>query len=338
MQLDYQAKLFEVIKNRIDGSESLGNVLSEVLSISTDAVYRRYRGETLFTIYEIQKISEHFNISMDMIFGISKNQVLFEYQPLTNYDFNMEVYLESLLFGLKRMKNQGNPSLIMTVNNTPFFQLLNFPYLVRFKLYFWAKTHLQVKEYVNKKFKHERFSDKAFQLGKEVLQCYNSIPSKELVDPELLRGFAREIYYYYSAQQFEDPSYAIWLYDELIKFIGHLKDQCAQGKKFIFGTQAPAEGNSFEVYHNETLNAVTSIFYNTNESKGLYMAHNFMNSLHSTDKEYVSDSKMIIDKIISQSSKISVTNEKERNHYFAQLEKMILNFKTRIQLDLDEQF
>lgn len=51
MLKDHQSALFEIIKRKINGENSLGDALGEVLSLSNDAVYRRYRGETQLTIH-----------------------------------------------------------------------------------------------------------------------------------------------------------------------------------------------------------------------------------------------------------------------------------------------
>jgi hypothetical protein len=334
MLQDYQSEIFEIIKRKLKGNDSIGNAVGEVLSISQDAVYRRYRGETQLTIYELEKLSKHYDISIDSLFGKNKSKVLFDFQPLSDINFSMDNYLERFLIGLKAIKAHKNPEMIITVNNTPLFQLLNFPHLVRFKLFFWAKTHLQVKEYQNVLFQYERISDKTFNIGKEILFHYNTIPSKEIYDPELLRGFAREIYYYYNAHQFKDPTYAVVLLDTLEKFLDHLKEQANVGKKFIFGTQAPASGNDFEMYHNETFNAATTIYYKNDEFEGIHFAHNLMNSLHTTDPIYITDSLGILRKQLANSSLISVINEKERNTYFHQLQNMVSGFRKKIELDL----
>jgi hypothetical protein len=60
-----------------------------------------------------------------------------------------------------------------------------------------------------------------------------------------------------------------------------------------------------------------------------------MNYLHTSDEVYVSDTKKILDKQLANSSLVSVVNEKERNSYFYDLEKMILSFKARIEADIN---
>ena len=335
MQADYQKTIFEIIKRQTQGQDSLGNVVGDVLSLSADAVYRRYRGETHLTIYELEKLCKHFNISLDSLFEINKNKVIFEFQPLSEFDFSMDLYLESMRKALLQIKEQKNPKIIILVNNTPIMQLLNYPHLVRFKLFFWAKTHLQVKELQDQKFKYEKISPESFNTGLDALKMYNSIPSKEIYDPELLRGFVREVYYYFESEQFEDPQYAIYILDLLDRFVDHLKAQAEVGKKFVSTTEPPASGNDFEMYHNETLNGNTTIHYKTDDYQGLYVGHNLLNSVYTTDKAYIDDTLSVLNKQLANSSVISSVNEKERNNYFSQVKRMIESFKKKIELEVN---
>ena len=337
MRADHQATIFELIKHKLDGKDSLGNVLSEILSISQDAVYRRYRGETLFTIYELEKISKHFDISLDALFGTKKHTILFDFQPLEAYEFSMARYLEKILDGLNFVKSQKNPELIITVNNIPMLQLLNFPHLVRFKLYFWAKTHLEMTEYRDQPFAYQKLPEETFAIGKEVLRIYNSIPSSELYDTSFLRGFIREVYYYFHAHHFVDPGYAVYLLELLERFVNHLEHQAKIGKKFTFGNEPPASGNSFKMYHNETINGNGATLYKSDDYTGLYITHNLLNFLHTSDQIYVQDSFNVVNKQIANSSMISSTNEKERNVFFHQIKSLIAKTRSKMELELSEE-
>jgi hypothetical protein len=309
-------------------------VLSDILSISSDAVYRRLRNETALTIQEVKKLCIHYNISFDALCTIGDGKVVFSYPPLDTFDFGLESYLEGILNAFHKLKQLSGGEIILSVNNIQFFQLLNFPQLMRFKLYFWAKTHLQIEEYRDQMFKHEKTSETAFSLGKEILQIYNSIPSKEIYDPEFMRGFLRQIHYYYTSHLFEDPSYALFLHDRILLLSSHLEAQANCGKKFMYGTQAPANGNDFEMYLNETINSDATFYYKGKELQGVYLTHNIMNYLETTDENYVNDSKLIIDKQMANSSLISIVNEKERKNFFYEFNKTINSFKKKLDADL----
>lgn len=334
MKQDIQTTLFQLLKQKIAGEESIGNALSDVLSISSDAVYRRLRNETPLTIQEVKKICNHYNISIDALCEIGEGKVVFSYPPLNTFDFSLESYLEGILKAFQKLKTLSEAEIILSVNNVQLFQMMNFPQLVRFKLYFWAKTHLQIGDYKDLPFKHEKTSDTAFSYGKEILQIYNAIPSKEIYDPEFMRGFLRQIHYYYKAHLFEDPEYSLFLYDRVLLMSAHIKEQANFGKKFMYGTQAPANGNSFEMYLNETINSDATFYYSGKELQGVYLTHNIMNYLETTNENYVSDSKLIIDKQLANSSLLSIVNEKERNNFFFEFDRTINSFKKKIEADM----
>ena len=313
----------------------MGYVLSDVLHVSQDAAYRRLRGETALTIFEVQKICKAFDISFDALIEQKAGNVVFGYTPLNAFDFSLESYLEGILESFRRLKSLEDPRIILTINNVHFFQLINVPQLLRFRLFFWAKTHLQIPEYQNMLFRHEKITERAFELGHNIVAAYNSIPSVEIFDPELMRGFMRQILYYFKSNMFEDPSYALFLCDRAIMFSQHLKAQADCGKKFIYGTQAPEQGNQFEMYLNETINSDAAFYYESKDKKGLYVTHNIMNYLQTTDEQYVSDTKQVLDKQLANSSLISVVNEKERNNYFFEFEKTINMFRKKIEADIE---
>lgn len=335
MQADPQKRIFEIIKRQTQGEDSLGNVVGNILSISQDAVYRRFRGETHLTILELKKLCQHFNISLDTLFEINTNKVIFEFQPLSDFDFSMDLYLKTINQALTNISKYKNPELTILVNNTPVMQLLNYPHLVRFKLFFWAKTYLKLEEFKDQKFKYQKISSESFNIGYEALKMYNAIPSREIYDFEFLGGFAREVFYYYEAEQFEDPSYAVYMFDLLQRFIDHLQGQAKAGKKFVSTLEPPTVGNEFEMYLNETLNGNTTIYYKTEELEGVYIGHNLLNSVHTADKAYVDDTVSTLEKQISNSSLISVVNEKQRNRFFAQIKRRIETYKNKVQADLE---
>jgi hypothetical protein len=335
MKPDVQTTLLEIIKNRIVGSDTIGNVLSDVLHISSDAAYRRNRGETPFTIHEVQKLCKHFNISFDALSEIAENKVLFEYSPLYNYDFSLENYLEGMLNALRNLGLCTDPKITLTTNNIAIFQLLNFPHLTRFRLYFWAKTYLHVEEYKDALFEEEKLTENAYSMGYEILQRYVKIPSIECYDPEFMKGLVRQIQYYANAHLFKDPEYPLQLLDEMIMMIGHIKEQAALGKKFIYRQQPPAVGNEYELYINDTINADNTFYYSSKEQDGLYLTHNHLNYLHTTNPTYISESKSILDKQLASSSLVSLINESQRNAFFHKLEKHINTARAKIALDLE---
>lgn len=331
--MEQQKQLLKLIQERTKGKASIGRTLVEVLGISRDAAYRRYRLETEFSLSELIKIQQHFNISIDGLLGNTRNTVLFNYKQESNELFSMEAYLHEIQNSLELLSKQEKPCIVLTINNTPFFQLFHFPSLLRFKLYFWAKNLLQVKALQKIKFRDFYFSMELSQTAHQILTLYNSIPSVELYDPDLFRGFAREIYYYYNSNEI-DAGEAKTLYADMLSLLKHLKEQADNGKKRLYRTKSQPSDASFDMYHNEMLNAIALFYYEAKGIQGLSVAHNFLNPLSTDNLQYVADSKKILDQLLRSSQKISKTNAKGRSQYFDQIEKTIKSYQDKLHSDV----
>lgn len=172
-----QAKLFKLIKHSLREDESMRLVVSDLLSLSTDEVYRRIRQETLLTIEELCKLFIHFDISFYSLMEMKAGSAVFSYLNLKEGQFTVEKYLEGILKGLSRLKSAKDATIYLSVNNVYFFQALNFPQIIRFRWFFLAKTHLMLPDFKTKRFAHDKTSSEAFYMGREILSVYNRIPT-----------------------------------------------------------------------------------------------------------------------------------------------------------------
>ena len=68
--MNLQQQFFDQLKEKIPTHLSLIEELSSLLNISDDSVYRRIRGDKELSFSEMQKLSGHFNISLDAIFSL----------------------------------------------------------------------------------------------------------------------------------------------------------------------------------------------------------------------------------------------------------------------------
>ena len=65
MTNELQTRLLEQISNKYQRKSEAVDILSNLLSIGKDAVYRRLRGDTLLTPDEIGQLAKAFDISLD---------------------------------------------------------------------------------------------------------------------------------------------------------------------------------------------------------------------------------------------------------------------------------
>ncbi len=221
----------------------------------------------------------------------------------------------------------------MSINDTPIFQMFNQPHLTRFKFFFWAKTYLKIPAYENELFRREKIDKKVLMISIEAHNIYNSIPTTEVYSLETLQGTLRQIQYYLEAHLFEEPAYALELCDNLTTLVLHMKKQAEIGRKFAFGNEPPEAGNPFEMYYNETFIADNTYVVQSNSGAMVYLTHNIMNYLYTTDPYYIGESEFVLERLISNSTLISQVNVKDRNRYFAELEQNIAQFRKKIEVN-----
>ncbi len=333
---DLQQLLFNSIKDTFLNGEKLSDIIQMDLSISSDAAYRRIRGDVPLTIYETKILTEKYELSFDNIGDFKTDKVIFDYKPLSNIEFNFAGYLTNLRDTLRRVKSKENPHLYISVKDTPILQLFNFPHLTRFKFFFWAKSFLRIEDYKDKKFGHEKIDPKVLAIGIETHNLYNSMPTTELYCPETLKGTLRQIEYYFESDLFEDTNYVIVLLDNLLELSGHLQKQAEIGHKFVYKNEPnDAESSKINMYYNDTYLPDSTYYIEFEDSSQTIFTHNIMNTITTDDPVYNKDTKMILDRLMDNSTLISVTSTKVRNKFFSSLNKTINNFKRRIQLELE---
>lgn len=314
-----QSKLFDQVRTALGPEESLGYVLSDLLSLSTDAVYRRFRNNTPMTIYEVEKVCAHFNISFDALFEKDRRKIDFDYLDAPSEEFSMDHYLRGILASMQDLNKLSKAKLFLMVNNVHFFQAFNFPEIVHFRLFFWAKAHLMLPEFLPKKFELKTISKEAFHDGRAILHIYNQMETVEIVDREMMRGYLRQIAYAWESGWFKDTEQVLALLDSVERWIEHFMKQAEMGKKFTVGTSAPASGCILHLFLNDTVNTDTTFYYESEHKKGVYLIHNILNYLHTNNERYLADTKSVIDRQLLNANLISGVNQKDRHKYFQEI-------------------
>ncbi|MFK8044084.1 MAG: hypothetical protein AB8B72_01215 [Crocinitomicaceae bacterium] len=335
-KLDIQDALLQKIEAKLEGNKKMVDVIMDTLNVSMDAAYRRMNGKVALTIFETQILLDTFDLNIGNLGTYKKDKIIFDYKPLSRIDFNFESYLTGLRDTLKDLKHLKNPKFTVSVNETPVFQLFNFPHLTRFKFFFWAKSYLQIPEYVNAKFKREKIDKRVLSIGIEAHNLYMSVPSTEMYCSETLRGILRQIEYYFDSGIFEDSDYALELLDNVSGLAKHINHQAEVGHKFVVGNEPnTAEQTAFSMYLNDTY-LPDNTYYLQHENGALtYFSHNIMNFIMTQNPDYNSDTKMILDRLLDNSRLISKTGHKERVMFFNSLEKAIDQLRKKILFSIE---
>ena len=83
MANEFQTRLLEQIAKKYQRKSEAVDILSSLLSIGKDAVYRRLRGDTLLTPDEISLLAKEFYISLDSLVLDNTSSVFFNFSAFT---------------------------------------------------------------------------------------------------------------------------------------------------------------------------------------------------------------------------------------------------------------
>ena len=237
---------------------------------------------------------------------------------------------------MRKIKKLKNPRFTVSINETPIFQLFNYPHLTRFKFFFWSKSYLNLPEFRNRKFKREKADRNLMQIGTEAHNLYNSIPSTELYCAETLRGILRQLEYYFESDFFENKSYVLKLLENLSGLSKHMKHQAEVGHKFAVGNEPNfSENSKFSMYWNATYLPDNTYHVGHDDGETTFFTHNIMNMIKTKNIDYNSDTKLILDRLIKNSVLISLNASKERNKFFSSLEHAIFSLRKKVELAME---
>lgn len=329
--MDIQNKLFDQIKAKLTPEIPLGKALMEDLDLSRDSAYRRARGETSLSPEEIRLLCRKYEISFDKILGVAGQSVTFQFNPIQRSEFTFNRYLQGINDGFSRMSAQRWQRLYVSNLDLIIFQLLNIPSLMRFKLFYFAKTYLQIPSLEGETYHKDWKGDISEDLLRDTLQKYIRIPSVEVIGFEAGKGLVREIVTFYEMGHIASKEDAIYLLDEVQNLMNHNKNQAEISKKFIIGQPVVVEDGNFSLNLHETYLQDNTFIAETNAYRMLYITHNMMNYLYTIDADYVHKSYHIFQSMLKNCKPISSQNPAHRNSYFASIQAFIAKAKQRLE-------
>ncbi|MBL4752099.1 MAG: hypothetical protein JKY52_00670 [Flavobacteriales bacterium] len=317
-----QNVFFQQIKDRLPSHLALVDEIADTLDISNDSAYRRIRGETSLGFEEIAALAAKHGISLDGLAGSNSDTVAFRYQPLHEEMFSFEEYMASVLADTRKIEQMDGATMTYVANDIPFFQLFGVHEVASFKLFVWTKTILNYSEHKGKKFTMlEGFSDRVRELGNQLIESYCNIPSIEVFHSGSLDSTLNQLEYYYVSGLFEKKGDALVLCDKLSELVEHMQRQAEVEVKFPFGKELP-EGTlelrrgNYQLYYNEVLHTDNTILASCGDFKMAYLTNNGHNSLMTTNPVFHDNAERAVKNLLSKSSLVSGTSEKERNRIF----------------------
>ena len=327
-ETDLQKELFVLIKNTLPSHISLVDAIADLLNISYDSVYRRIRWEKPISLNELKILCEHFHISLDQVLQVKNESVVFNAPEINGSDPDFRVYLKGVLGQMKYFNSFEKREMLYQCKDAPIFYYYLFPEIGAFKTFCWLKTIINHPDYQDKTFSFQEFPfEDCNQIGQQILKEYNILPSTELWTFESLNSTMNQVEYYRDAGLFKTKEDLIMVIDSLNKTLNHLQEQANAGVKFMPGAAVVNNKVLFKFCLNEVLLGNNTIICNLDEQRLSIITYNALNYLITKDERFGKIQLHGFNTLVSRSTIISGTGEKERNKFFRVQREKILQLK-----------
>lgn len=327
---DLQKIFFEQIRERFPADASFVHEIAELLSISNDSAYRRIRGEKALDLIDLQKLASAFNISIDALFKLKGNKILFDYHTLEPDKLGIKEWLGLILADTKRIYEASSREIIYAAKDPPVFHNFQIPELAAFKLFFWQKTLCNFPEFKGKKLRLDDADMETINIGRQLLSVSNKIPTIEIWNEDTFNITLRQIEYYMVSGYFEKEDDILNLCDKLEKWIRHLSDQAEHGFKYMYGEAVDGIENSFSMYENEVVLNDNTILVRRDDVTKVYLTFNTLSLLVSQSPVFCANVDSYFNKLIRKSNLMSVSGAKARNRFFNKLLLTINDFRNKV--------
>jgi len=325
-----QKRLINLVGTVIPNKNNLVDVLADLLEISTDSAYRRIRNETALSIYEVEKICSHFNISFDAISNVDNyKSVSFHYNPLESVDDLMN-YLSSIRDDMKIIAASEDGRILYAAEDVPLFHNFRTAELTAFKLFYWLHSVINADEFRNMKFSVDTIDPGIIKLCKEIYDLYAQIPSVEIWSEVTPASLLMQIDYFWQSGIFNSPKDALDICNVAVQEFELLQKQAESSTKFnAKGVPVLAEG-SFVLYNSDIEIGNNTILVTINENKSVYLTHNTLNKITTANKAFCHETEKWINILIKKSTLLSGIGEKHRYKFFRNIFENIKSIENQI--------
>lgn len=317
-----QQQLFQQIKSMLPATASLPEAIGKVLNIRADGANRRIRGEKSLTFEEIQKLSKHFNISLDKMLQIDFDSTIF-YQPWHRFKNNdFEECLAQILLLAKGVTGAQNKLIYNEARDLPLFFYAHFPLLASFKHFFWMKTVMRHPDYAQVLFEDKELNANIQKMASELLQAYNQIPSIEIWHAECINHTLHQLAVARKNKLFRNDETLAQLFDQFSALIEHIHIQAEYGEKLALG-QKPCGRARFDLYRNEAYLGNNTVLTEFDGFATVYINQGTFQLMYTNEPDFCQRTRKHLEHAMKKSVHISEVNPHARENFFHALQERI---------------
>ena len=329
--MNFQEQFLQKILSRFEKKAEAVEVIAKSLQIGKDGVYRRIRGVTMLSPEELKTLCLQFKISADSLIYGETNTVFFNYNGFKDQLNSFDDFLQEILHRMEQTQQLPDCRLLYASSEIPIFHYMYFPELFSFKLYLWGRTIWNLDFLQEHPFHFDLIPYPTLRITEQILNIYNYLPSTEIWIFGIMEDTLNQIEFVSSIGQFKEAEIAVILCDKLLELNEHMKQMAALGHKFNPQIGTEADGGSFQLYHNQLVYTSNTLLVQSKVGRFMFTAFANPNYLVTYEQRMCRHTRDWLEQVIRQSSPLSTHSIKNREGFFAGLERKIQHTRQRIE-------
>lgn len=310
-----QQSLFGIIKSRLLPDQSLPKLVAECLHVGLDAAYKKINGQRSIDMTELELLLTAFNIQLHELHSpVMNTKVWFDFNPIGLNGNTYKTYLKKMIADLTFLSQNQVKHIIYSAKEVPMFYNFMFPELGCFKSFVWQKSILQLADYAGDQFSIDELDEEIVEMGKQIIELFLDIPSKEIWNYETVNCTLRQIEFYRASKLFKDSKSEQTIMEQYHELIQHIEQQTACGLKLDVTGHERAK---FDLYHNELIlgdNSVLVCF--ENNLRLAFVTPNAVNTFSTSNKLVTEYLEEMLQHILKKSVRLNKQSEKLRTPFF----------------------
>lgn len=295
------------------------SILSDILCLGREAIYRRLRGEVKFSLEEVSLIALKLDISIDSLLGVrSKEKSVIELNFLETDNNFVKKYHDKIkeyihLFNTMNDK-YGDISILSAYDKLPYTLYLHHKNLAKFRLYKWAYQMNAIKGI---HFKDFILPKEIEQSQVEFISCLRKVQEYSIIlSPNIFASFAKDIRYFKTLNLIDDKDLST-LKEELNAILDEGEAFSITGK---FGSTS-----SMKLYISDLDFSYSNMLFKFGRSHFTYINVFDLGGIESQNETLCKYQANWINSLKRYSKLISGSNEIERHKFFEQQRQIVNN-------------
>lgn len=303
-----QIAFFERLKNALPPNVNLALELSEILDLSIDSIYRRFRGESALGYAELLKIQNKLNLKQSVLFPIdSIDEINFVYSRPA-YGDDISPFLEEISDQMSLAHRRSQLHVSLTSDDLPFFMHFLTPGLLQFKLKLFSNSAFRDDG------NQEGPSEELQQIFDTILKRWLEADSDEVWGSRPLDSTLKQIEYSVG-NRIISKNYAAFLFDEMEVLIDIINEWSSTGRK----NAGDKPGGKIKLYHSELNVGEMNLLLKFGEEVSAYKSSYGYGYLKTENPNFCIETRAWIDKMENKGILISNSGEKYRVRYISML-------------------